>query len=104
MSVSGCETLMPARLIAGWPPRRPVRALARVAQAWRARRLYPAPVACLQRSVACVYLLRRRGVPAALVVGVRTPPFEAHAWAEVDGEVVNDRPGVAREYTVITRL
>lgn len=83
--------------------RRAVIAETRVAVS-RARRAHVGPVACLQRSAACVYLLRRRGVPATLVVGVRAAPgFEAHAWAEVDGQVVNDDPAVTAGYTVITR-
>jgi hypothetical protein len=59
---------------------------------------------CLQRSAACVHLLRRRGCPARLVLGVRTFPFEAHAWAEVDGRVVNDRPDFIRRFRVLDRL
>ena len=63
-----------------------------VAHAWqavdRAARLYLGRVACLQRAAATVYLLRRRGVPAALVVGVRHEPFAAHAWVELDGRDV----------------
>ena len=59
---------------------------------------------CLQRSVACAYLLRRRGCPAQLVLGVRTLPFEAHAWVEVDGRVVNDRPEHIQRYLVLDRI
>lgn len=59
---------------------------------------------CLQRSAACAYLLRRRGCPAQLVLGVRTLPFEAHAWVEVDGRVVNDRPEHIQRYLVLDRI
>ncbi len=59
---------------------------------------------CLQRSVACVLLLRGRGFPARLVLGVRTFPFEAHAWAEVEGTVVNDRPENVERFQVLDRV
>ena len=59
---------------------------------------------CLQRSAACVYLLRRRGIPAQLVLGVRTFPFEAHAWAELDGQVLNDTPEYTGGFLVLDRI
>ena len=31
-------------------------------------------------------------------------PFESHAWVEVDGRVVNDRPQYQRAFTVLDRL
>lgn len=67
----------------------------------RARALYIRQVHCLQRAAALVCLLRLRGVRAHLVVGVRKFPFYAHAWAEVDGDVVNDTPSLRTEYGVI---
>lgn len=45
---------------------------------------------CLQRSAVGVCLLRLRGFPAELVIGARKTPFYAHAWLEMDGEVLND--------------
>jgi hypothetical protein len=54
--------------------------------------LYWKPVRCLQRSVCTTSLLRRRGVPARLVIGYRLAPFRSHAWVELDGRVVNDSP------------
>ena len=59
---------------------------------------------CLQRSAACVYLLRRRGFPANLVLGVRTFPFEAHAWAELRGKVLNDSENFVRRFLVLNRI
>lgn len=58
---------------------------------------------CLQRSAAAVCLLRLRGIDARLTIGVQKIPFYAHAWAEVDGHVVNDLPQVQKKYTVIER-
>jgi Transglutaminase-like superfamily len=61
-------------------------------------------VLCLQRSAATASLLRFRGVPAEMVVGAQIFPFKAHAWVEVDGVVVNDRPYVREMYTVLDRF
>jgi hypothetical protein len=59
---------------------------------------------CLQRSAVTACLLRRSGVRAELVIGYRALPFESHAWVEVDGRVVNDRPQYQKYFTVLERL
>ncbi|MEM1177293.1 MAG: lasso peptide biosynthesis B2 protein [Acidobacteriota bacterium] len=69
----------------------------------RAAVLYPRSAWCLERSSTAVLLLRLSGFPAQLVVGVRRIPFAAHAWAELDGEVVNDLPQITQNYTEIDR-
>lgn len=60
-------------------------------------------VLCLQRSAATACLLREHGIPAQLVIGAQQVPFKAHAWVEVDGQVVNDKPYVAEMYAVLDR-
>ena len=42
---------------------------------------------CLEQSLALWWLLRRRGIPADLRIGVRKDAanFEAHAWVEAGG-------------------
>jgi len=65
---------------------------------------YFARVACLQRSVVAAWLLRRHGFAAELVIGCRPFPFESHAWVELDGCVVNDRPQYRTAFTVLDRL
>jgi len=60
-------------------------------------------VQCLQRSAATVRLLRRQGVPAELVTGVQQWPFRAHAWVEIAGRVVNDKPHITEGFLVIDR-
>ncbi|GGR70401.1 hypothetical protein GCM10010252_05770 [Streptomyces aureoverticillatus] len=45
---------------------------------------------CLQRSVATALLCRMRGVWPDWCTGVRTAPFRAHAWVEVDGLPVGE--------------
>ena len=58
---------------------------------------------CLQRSAATACLLRRYGVPARMVIGAQQMPFKAHAWVEVDGRVVNDKPYTPEMYAVLDR-
>jgi Transglutaminase-like superfamily len=60
-------------------------------------------VLCLQRSAAATRLLRSRGIPAQLVLAAQQLPFRAHAWVEVDGRVVNDKPYVAENFRVLDR-
>jgi hypothetical protein len=60
-------------------------------------------VLCLQRSCAAACLMRRNGVAAELVIGAQQMPFKAHAWVEVDGRVVNDKPYVDEMYDVLVR-
>lgn len=60
-------------------------------------------VQCLQRSAAATCLLRQFGVPAEMVIGAQQLPFKAHAWVEVDGKVVNDKPYMREMYAVLDR-
>jgi len=60
-------------------------------------------VPCLQRSAATTCLLRRQGVAAELVIGAQLLPFRAHAWVEVDGKIVNDKPYISELYAVVDR-
>lgn len=64
---------------------------------------YPKRSLCLQRSAALTCLLRRHGVPALMVIGVQKLPFKAHAWVEVDGRVINDKPYVREMYAILDR-
>lgn len=58
---------------------------------------------CLQRSAATVCLLRDFGFAAQLVIGAQQMPFKAHAWVEVAGRVVNDKPYMHEMYAVLDR-
>jgi hypothetical protein len=70
----------------------------------RATTYYPKHALCLQRSAVATCLLRRKGVPAEMVIGCRKMPFHSHAWVEVDGEVVNDKQKVAEFYKILARF
>ena len=65
--------------------------------------LYFRRVLCLQRSAATACLLKRYGFPAELVIGVQQLPFAAHAWVEMGGLVVNDKPYMSDIYSVLAR-
>jgi hypothetical protein len=65
---------------------------------------YPKRVLCLQRSVATTLLLRSSGVRAEMVIGAQLLPFRSHAWVEVDGIVVNDKPYMPEIYQPLDRL
>jgi hypothetical protein len=58
---------------------------------------------CLQRSAATACLLRSHGVTACMMIGAQQMPFKAHAWVEVDGRVVNDKPYMTEIYAVLDR-
>lgn len=60
-------------------------------------------VLCLHRSSVVTCMLRRHGIDAELVIASRRLPFQAHAWVEVEGRVVNDRPDVQETYAVLER-
>jgi hypothetical protein len=64
---------------------------------------YPKQVLCLQRSAATACLLKTHGVRAQMVIGAQQMPFRAHAWVEVAGRVVNDKPYTAEMYAVLDR-
>jgi hypothetical protein len=66
---------------------------------WYYKRAY-----CLQRSSVATWLLRRRGIQAELVIGFRPVPIDSHAWVEVGGVVVNDRPQYQKFFRVLDRL
>jgi hypothetical protein len=60
---------------------------------------------CLVRSMILLWLLRSRGEPAEVVLGVRKRAgvFEAHAWTMSDLGPVGDQPEVIAEFeTLVT--
>jgi hypothetical protein len=56
---------------------------------------------CLVQSLALLEMLRRRGIAAELRVGARheSGAFEAHAWVEFAGIVLNDFSAEHRHFT-----
>jgi hypothetical protein len=70
----------------------------------RAQMYYPKKAMCLQHSFVVTCLLRRQGVPAEMVFGAQDFPPKAHAWVEVDGEVINDKAYVQNKYRELRRI
>jgi len=60
-------------------------------------------VLCLMRSAATACLLKDYGEPAEMVLGAQQMPFKAHAWVEVLGRVVNDKPYTPEMYPEMDR-
>ena len=56
----------------------------------RARLFLPTPSRCLPASLVTAIFLRKRGIAAQIVFGVRTHPFAAHCWVEHEGCVLED--------------
>lgn len=55
---------------------------------------------CMKRSLVLWVFLRRDGFDSSLVIGVRKQgeKFDAHAWVEYDGVVLNDRLDIAEVF------
>lgn len=60
---------------------------------------------CLGRSLLILWLLKARGRPAELVVGVNreNSVFNAHAWIETEGRVIGDRPDTPEQFAILLR-
>ena len=70
----------------------------------RAQMFYPKKAMCLQHSAVVTCLLRRRGVPAEMVLAAQEFPPKGHAWTEVEGEVINDSQRVKTKYFELRRI
>lgn len=57
---------------------------------------------CLSKSIALRWLLRRKGIHAPLRIGARKAGdgLEAHAWVELDGQIINDADEVRECYAI----
>ena len=49
-------------------------------------------------------LLARQGIRSTLRIGVDNPVgrLEAHAWLEVDGEIIGDEPNLRRRFALLS--
>jgi transglutaminase superfamily protein/coenzyme PQQ synthesis protein D (PqqD) len=70
----------------------------------RAQVYYPKKAMCLQHSAVVTCLLRRKGVPAEMVLAAQEFPPKAHAWVEVADQVVNDKAAVREIYRTLRRI
>ncbi|WP_066588427.1 lasso peptide biosynthesis B2 protein [Sphingomonas pruni] len=70
----------------------------------RAVRLTGAFEQCLPIAIATVRFCRGRHYDAQLVIGVKTRPFQAHAWVSAQGMILTDRTSTAKLFTPILIL
>lgn len=101
LKVRGFESLI--KKVERWPTAEPrttdIQICRRVrAMVDRAQMYYPKKAMCLQHSAVVTCLLRRRGVPAEMVLAAQHLPAKAHAWVEVAGTVVNENQSVRTKY------
>src|SRR5262249_33777965 len=69
-------------------------------------RRHPLHSSCLPRTIVLWHLLRRRGIATDVRIGARSNSqgeFQAHAWVEWNGEVLNDVADVGRQYRPFNR-
>ncbi|MEZ5973113.1 MAG: lasso peptide biosynthesis B2 protein [Hyphomonadaceae bacterium] len=69
-----------------------------------ARIWFPASYVCLFDSLALSRFLIGQGVCSDLVFGVRSRPFSAHCWVEVDGVVLDDGGEDCHSFAEIARV
>jgi transglutaminase superfamily protein len=62
---------------------------------------YPGRARCLEQSLTLFLLLRRRGIAADLRIGVQPYPFSAHAWVELKGVPLSERPETIQQFVPI---
>ncbi|MCU1302683.1 MAG: hypothetical protein JWQ87_2967 [Candidatus Sulfotelmatobacter sp.] len=60
-------------------------------------------VRCLQRAAAMTCLMRIHGTGAELVIGAQMMPLKAHAWVEIDREVVGERSQLPTHLAILDR-
>ena len=107
LRVRGFEALV--NKVESWPTAEPHRTDQEIcrrisAMVTRAQMYYPKKAMCLQHSAVVTCLLRRRGVPAEMVLAAQEFPAKAHAWTEVAGTVVNDYAQVKTVYRELRRI
>ena len=107
LKVRGFQSLI--KTVESWPPAEPRTTNPEVckrvrAMVDRAQMYYPKKAMCLQHSAVVTCLLRRRGVPAEMVLAAQEFPIKVHAWAEVEGTVINDFQSVRTRHREMRRV
>jgi len=66
----------------------------------------PFNITCLVRSVTLWWFLRRQGIPSEIRIGVnqQNGEFQAHAWVEINGMVLNDRHDIHDQYSPFDQI
>lgn len=63
--------------------------------------LYPGRAKCLEQAIAGYILLRRRGVPVQVRLGVQPYPFYAHAWLELNEMPLTESPELVAQFALM---
>lgn len=81
--------------------RRPKSEQALLDEFFEARPWFPEkPICRLDAPALCLYL-RRHGIPANLVFGVKLEPFAAHCWVQSDNRILNEPLELVARYSPI---
>jgi hypothetical protein len=61
---------------------------------------------CLGRSLLLFWLLKTRGEPAELLIGIskEAAALHSHAWIELNGRVIGDHPQLIRRFALLLRF
>lgn len=65
---------------------------------------FPTDDKCLAISIGLMLAMLERHICATMVMGVRTAPFSAHCWVQVDGLLVNDDIEAIGRFTPILAI
>ncbi len=65
--------------------------------------LYPKKIYCLGWATTFTLVALKKGWRCNLVIGVQSPPFYAHAWAEINNHVVNDDKIIQERLVVLLK-
>lgn len=96
------QLLRPSRKVSSHPDAFDRKEVERICAAWRVSRTsFPARLSCLPDSLALRSQLRRHGQQSRLVIGVKSNPFAAHCWVQIDGQVLNDELETVTQFSPI---
>ena len=65
--------------------------------------LYPKKIYCLAWASTFVLMALKKGWQCNLVIGVQSPPFYAHAWAQIGNDVINDAAIVKDRLSILLK-
>jgi uncharacterized membrane protein (UPF0136 family) len=70
---------------------------------WLASRLHLLSITCLLRAFTLRWMLRRRGIPADLRIGVNRSRIgiHAHAWVDVNGQAVGEPEDITDRFSIL---
>lgn len=67
------------------------------------RNFHPNKPLCLEDSICCALFLSKFTQNFSLCIGVKQPPFSAHAWVQIGNYIINDTKPKVETYSEILR-